>query len=134
MKIGVEAVDLEGILDIVSRYAVAIVIGVQDTRCSRRCRGIAGQDTRVRRQGIAAQDVRVDCSYRRARTITESPAGRAQICLLCQERRIEAGTGWNAILPWAHIKLPDHTHLQVLGRRDMAVPEISAGIDRKSVV
>ena len=38
------------------------------------------------------------------------------------------------ILPRAHIKLPHHAHLQVLGRRDMAVPEVGAGIGRQVII
>ena len=115
MEIGVEAVDLEGILDIVVRRAVAVVVGIVAGCRPSHCVGGAGS-------GIAAQDI-----------AEESHAVRRSPC--CAWRaRIEAVAGRDAILPRAHIELPDHAHLQVLGRCDMAVPEVSAGIRREVVI
>src|ERR1700758_3631654 len=41
---------------------------------------------------------------------------------------------WDTILAWTYIDLTHHAHLQVLGRSDMAVPEVSAGIGSKIVI
>ena len=40
----------------------------------------------------------------------------------------------HAVLPRTHVDLPDHAHLQVLGRSDVAVPEVGAGVGREVVV
>ena len=74
-----------------------------------------------RRQRIAAQDV-------------SGVALRSKVALLRHQRGIEATPGRNAILPRPHIDLADHAHLQVLGRRDVAVPEIGARIGRQIVI
>ncbi len=66
-------------------------------------------------------------------SVAELHAVRRSLCCVCK-RGIEAGASRNAILPRAHIDLPDHAHLQVLGRRDVAVPEVGAGIRRKVVI
>ena len=59
---------------------------------------------------------------------------RAQIILLVLERTVEAAANHDPVLPWTHIELPDHAHLQVLWRRDVAVPEIRAGIRCEVVI
>jgi len=54
--------------------------------------------------------------------------------LLCLQSGVQAVAGGNPILPRAHIDLPDHAHLQVLGRADVAVKEISACVRCQVVV
>ena len=60
-------------------------------------------------------------------------AGRAAGC--CERgRRDVAPVADHAVLPRPHVDLADHAHLQVLGRRDVAVPEVGAGVGRQVVV
>src|SRR5260370_41049967 len=61
-------------------------------------------------------------------------AGGTQIVILYVKRGVKTCRGLDTILPRPHIQLPDHAHLQVFWRRDMAVPEVSAGIRGEGVV
>ncbi len=107
--------NLQRILDVVVSRAVAIVVGVHATADLSR----SGVN---RRQGIAAQYVA--CGN----------ACGTQLVILQLTRRIEAGSGRNAILARAHIKLSHHAHLQVLWRRDVAVKEVRSGIRSQVVI
>src|SRR5438552_13772724 len=113
VEAGVEPVDLDGIFDIVCCRAIAIVIGILAAACG------GGNHCG---HWIAAQDIGGGGNGG-ARAVTGSSTSSAQITLLCLERCVKGASG--PILPWAHVKLPDHAHLQVLGRRDMTVPEVS---------
>src|ERR1700730_16718871 len=119
VEVGVEAVNLDGILDIVVGRAVTVVVGVT-ARSAMKNRCCANRTSIYKRQRAAAQNISVGIAF------------GAQIELLTIERGIEVAS--DAILPWAHIELPNHAHLQVLGRRDMAVPEVSTGIRREVVI
>ena len=59
---------------------------------------------------------------------------RAQVRLAAPAAPRRECAGWHAVLPRPHVELPDHAHLQVLGRRDVAVPEVGAGIRRQVVI
>ena len=79
VEIGVEAMDLEGILDVVSGRAVAIVIRILTAACC----------TRIHcGHRVAAEDIsRAQNTW--ARTINGPSAGRARIHLLRLERGIK---------------------------------------------
>src|SRR4029077_8143114 len=47
---------------------------------------------------------------------------------------IEIAADRHTVLPRPHVQLPHHAHLQVLGRRDVTVPEVGSGIRRQVVV
>src|SRR5256886_1752945 len=47
---------------------------------------------------------------------------------------IEAAAARHPVLPGTHKELPHHAHLQVLGRGDVAVPEVSPGVRGEIVI
>ena len=108
-----------GILDVVVGRAVAVVVGVVAGGGSRRAvfavAPPAGSGLLHRMSVAELQAVRRSC-----------PAASAARCRGSPDR--------HAILPRAHVDLSDHAHLQVLGRSDVAVPEVGAGIRRQVVV
>src|SRR6516164_7326406 len=124
MEVGIKAVDLDWVLDIVGGRTVTVVVGVFAT---------AHGSGRDRWHGIGAKNIR---ESRNGWTcpIPRPPARRPQIVLLRQQRVIERGRGRYPVLPGTYIELPNHAHLQVLGRRDVAVPEVGAGIGRQIVI
>ncbi len=50
------------------------------------------------------------------------------------QRALQVGMQRKLVLPRPHVDLADHAHLQVLGRRDMAMPEVGSGVRREVVV
>src|SRR4029077_2374599 len=118
MEVGIESVDLEGILDVVVCRAVTVIVGVIAGCGPSRCIGSCTSGW----QRVATKDIRGGI------------ARRAQVALLCIESGIKAGASRHTILPWTHIKLPDHAHLQVLGWRNVAVPEVCAGVWSQVVI
>ena len=78
-----------------------------------------------------AENVRTD----RAVAVSRVETGGPQILLIPRGGcGVERGACRQAILPRTHIQLPDHAHLQVLGRGDVAVPKIGARIGSQVVV
>src|SRR5215467_15156531 len=109
---------LDGILNIVVSRTISVVIGIP-TCCCPRC-GIGRRASPW--QGIAAQNV------------VGGDASCPRIRLLLLKCRIEAVPDRDTVLPRAYIELAHHPHLQVLWRRNVAVPEVSASIGREIVV
>ena len=112
------------ILDVVVGRTVAVVVGVA-AWCRRALMSVAPRCAVLTRAAglLHRMSARRKC------------CSRAQIAVLAVlERGIEAVADRNAILPRAHVNLADHAHLQVLGRRDVAVPEVRAGIGREVVI
>ncbi|CAB3793497.1 hypothetical protein LMG28138_03556 [Pararobbsia alpina] len=116
VEVRIEAVYLQRILDVVGRRTIAIVV-------------------RIERRGAALvlrmHDAVPRWQWRRAQNI--GTALRTRILLLCDQRVVERRRR-HTVLPRSHVDLPDHAHLQMLGRRDVAVPEVGAGVRREVVV
>ena len=117
MEVGVETVNLDGVLNVVLGRPVAIVSGIVAGRGSDSTNCVGNPWQR-----IAAQN------------IFRGVASGAQILLLFLLCKQHALAGRNAALTRAHIKLSHHAHLQVLGRSNVAVPEVCASIRGQVVI
>src|SRR5437588_11914047 len=119
VEVGIETVNLEGILDVVARRAIAIVVGIVRNLSARSCWRTAAESTGCRASYCVAGWQRIA-----AKNVLRGIALRAVIQLLVLQGGIEAAAARHSVLSRTHVQLPDHAHLQVLGRSNVAMPEI----------
>ena len=129
VKRGVEAVDLDRVLDVVPGRAIAVVVGIL---CAHRKRARGGRSDRDWCGRLAgAEDVGAGGAVRAGILAGIGVAGHKAGAQGDSRRRSGCA---HPILPGTHVELADHAHLQVLGGRDMAVPEVGAGIRSQVVI
>ncbi len=136
------------ILDVVVGRAVAVVVGVIVLAPPldgwvRNCGG-----GRVVGSGVVQRMSSDECSRRSCRRSACAPAHTCQsagvvgiadqsaraVAVPTARSAVYSDARRNLVLPRPHVELTDHAHLQMLGRRDVAMPEVSAGIGRQVVV
>src|SRR5207253_3147128 len=57
-----------------------------------------------------------------------------QIFLLILGRYVNVSPRDRSVLTGTYVELPDHAHLQVLGRRDVTVPEVGPRVWRQVII
>ena len=118
VEVGIEAVDLKRILHVVVSRPVAVVVGIVLLVARRAVAAGPGIDALPAGSGLLH------------RMSVGSHFVRGSPCC-ARSGAIEAAAGRHAVLSRPHIDLAHHAHLQVLGRRDVAVPEVSARVRRQ---
>ena len=127
VEVRIEAVNLDRILNVVGCRTIAVVVGIR-VRLARP--GIDGLVHAVaRRSNGSAQNVVIGIA-----DSAEINRLSSHLPVLQLKRRAETAAHRHAVLTRTNVDLAHHAHLQVLGRRDVAVPEVSPGIGRQVVV
>src|SRR5207302_6962784 len=121
VEVGIEAMNLHGHVDVVACAAVAVVVEVLVT-------SLVGKVSIRSRQRCGTQDVGARGGGGvggATATIRETWEARGpQIFLLILGRYVNVSPRDRSVLTGTYVELPDHAHLQVLGRRDVTVPEV----------
>src|SRR5215472_7214571 len=149
MKVGIEAVDLHRNVDVVPSRAVAIVVGVLEATPQR----YAGIDAGERIKDLRKTTVRRWHGNRTENVLVQNAtriASCPQVALLAgirgarstatgypytsDERFVKIHPHGHAVLAWADVELSNHAHLQVFGRGDVAVIEVSARVGCEIIV